>query len=381
MEQTATDTAERRLRVAHITQGLDVGGQERLLVEFARHADRELFDLHFVSLTSRGRLAGDIEACGWPVSALQEEDGLRPAMILRLARLFRRLRCDVIHTHDDKPLFYAPAAARLARVPHLVHTKHHGKIFDERRRQAAVLNLAARLTDNFVCVSEDSARGAVQQGVAAARVRTIWNGIDTTRFAYTGPCPGGAVVTVARLSREKDIGNLLRAVALVRADFPTLRVEIAGDGPCMPELQQQAGELGLEAHVTFLGEIREVPALLARASLFVLPSISEGISLTLLEAMARGLPVVATRVGGNPEVVAEGETGVLVPARDADALAAAIAALVRDPEAGRRLGAAGRRQVEAHFDIRRMVAGYEMLYLEHSGRRLPASGQPIACGA
>jgi glycosyltransferase involved in cell wall biosynthesis len=358
-----------RLRIAHVTLGLDVGGQERLLVEFARHADRRRFELHFVSLTGRGRLAGDLEACGWPVTALEEPAGLRPGMILRLAHLFRQHRFDVVHTHDDKPLLYAAVAARLARVPHVLHTKHHGKIGQVRLRQAAVLNLAACLTDDFICVSEDSARDTIDHEAAARKVSTIWNGIDTTRFAYTGPCAGGPVVTVARLSPEKDIANLLQAAALVRRERPGFRLEIAGDGPCMTALRQLASDLALEQSVTFRGEVRDIRGLLARASLFVLPSLSEGISLTLLEAMARGLPVVATRVGGNPEVVAYGETGLLVPARDAAGLATAIRRIEEDPEAGRRMGVAGRRRVELHFDIRGMVARYEALYRAHHHRK------------
>jgi glycosyltransferase involved in cell wall biosynthesis len=348
--------------VAHVTLGLDVGGQERLLVEFARHTDRGRFALHFVSLTTRGRLAGDIEACGWPVTTLEEPGGLRPGMVLRLARLFRGQRFDVVHTHDDKPLLYGSAAVSLARVPRLLHTRHHGKIREVRVRQAAAIKLAARLTDDFVCVSEDSARATVAQGVPVRRVRTIWNGIDTTRFAYTGPCAAGPAVTVARLSPEKDVGNLLRATARLLPECPDFHLEIAGDGSCMAGLRRLADELGLGERVTFLGEVRDIPTLLARASLFVLPSLAEGISLTLLEAMARGLPVVATRVGGNPEVVADGQTGILVPARNPPALAAALAKIWRDPEAGQRLGAAGRSRVEKHFDIRGMVGRYEQLY-------------------
>jgi glycosyltransferase involved in cell wall biosynthesis len=351
------------VRVAHVTLGLDMGGLEKLLVEFARHADPSRFRLCFISLTTRGRLAKDIEAFGWPVTALEEPEGLRPGLVLRLARLFRRWRVEVIHTHDDKPLLYASLAGRLARVPRHIHTKH-GQSYTITRRQIALVNLAARLTDRFVCVSRDSARLTVHQGVSPRRVSAIWNGIDLGRFAFSGATPGGPVVTVARLNPEKDIENLFRAAALAVREEPGLRLEIAGDGPCLPALKRTAAELDLEDKVRFLGEVREVPALLARASVFVLPSLSEGVSLTLLEAMARGLPVVATRVGGNPEVVVDGETGLLVPARDPAALAAGVLRLFRDPGEGRRMGAAGRMRVETHFDVRRMAARYEALYLE-----------------
>jgi glycosyltransferase involved in cell wall biosynthesis len=354
-----------RLRVAHVTLGLDVGGQEKLLVEFARHADRDRFDLWFVSLSGRGRLAADIEAHGWPVTALEQPPGLRPGMVLTLARFFRAWRMEVVHTHDDKPLLYGAAAARLARVPRRIHTRH-GRGYGVTRRQRALIGLAARLTDRFVCVSEDGARLSVAEGVSSRRVATIWNGIDVARFAYAGPSPDGPAVTVARLSPEKDVETLVRAAALVARDDPAFRLEVAGDGPCLPALRQVIAGLGLGERVRLLGEVRDVPGLLARASLFVLPSLSEGISLTLLEAMARGLPAVATRVGGTPEVVLDGQTGLLVPPADPAALARAILRVRRDPAAGRRLGVDGRQRVEAEFDVRRMVARYEALYRARS---------------
>src|SRR5262249_776717 len=152
------------------------------------------------------------------------------------------------------------------------------------------------------------------------KLYTILNGIDVEHFAYRGPQPGGPAVLVARLSPEKDVGTLIEAAARVVREEPSFRLEIAGDGVCMPELRERVREFGLEKHVTFLGQVSNVPELLARAGLFVLSSISEGVSLTLLEAMARGLPVVATDVGGNPEVVADGTTGLLVPARTPQAL-------------------------------------------------------------
>jgi glycosyltransferase involved in cell wall biosynthesis len=169
---------------------------------------------------------------------------------------------------------------------------------------------------------------------------------------------------VARLSPGKDVGSLLHALAILSKERPSIQLAIAGDGPCREELQQLSSTLGLGGRVRFLGNVQNVPALLADASLFVLPSLSEGISLTLLEAMARGLPVVATRVGGNPEVVIDGETGLLVPAQSPRELAAAIGRIAGDWDQGRQMGLAGRKRVERHFDIRRMVASYHYLYCE-----------------
>jgi glycosyltransferase involved in cell wall biosynthesis len=169
-------------------------------------------------------------------------------------------------------------------------------------------------------------------------------------------------VTVARLSPEKDLATLVRAAALAAKERPAFRLEVAGDGPCLLELQKLVRSLGVGDRVRFLGEVRDVPSVLARASLFAQSSLSEGISLTLLEAMARGLPVAATRVGGNAEVVADGSSGLLVPPGDPDALARAMLELWGDRGPGRQMGLVGRRRVEQGFDVRRMVARYESLY-------------------
>jgi glycosyltransferase involved in cell wall biosynthesis len=354
-------TARRRLRVAHVTLGLDLGGQEKLLVEFARHADRRRFELVFVSLGGRGVLAGDLEALGWPVVALDAPTGLRPSLVLQLARAFCRWAVDVVHTHDTRPHIFATPAAVLAGVRRVIHTRHYGLAQRLSRRQRWAVSALALLTDRFVCVSRDSARLAIAQGVSPRKVMCIHNGIDVDRF-HPGDNPDGPAVTVARLSPEKELGTLLHATVLVLRDDPAFRLEIAGDGVCMAELRQTAEKLGVAHAVTFLGQVRDVPGLLARAGLFVLPSLAEGISLTLLEAMASGLAVATTRVGGNPEVVQDGVTGLLVPPADPPALAAALLRLRCDAKLRQSLGDAGRRRVEQHFAVKTMVTAYERLY-------------------
>ena len=285
-------------------------------------------------------------------------------MIFRLARWFRRQCCDVVHTHDDKPLLYGSLAAKLARVRRHIHTQHHGLLPQMTPRQRKITAWAARLTDSFVCVSQNGARHMEETGFPAKRVTTLWNGIDLKRYPYRGPHAGGPVVTVARLSPEKDIANLLRAVAQIIPSAPNFRLEIAGDGPLGTELRHLATDLRLDDHVRFLGEVDYVPGLLGQARLFVLPSRTEGISLTILEAMASGLPVVATDVGGNPEVVVPGVTGFLASPGDPVALATNLLHLWNNPDEGRLLGQAGRRRVETHFDIRAMVTRYEHLYCQ-----------------
>jgi glycosyltransferase involved in cell wall biosynthesis len=349
------------VRIVHVVLQLSMGGMEKLLVEFARHADRSRFALRFVALGPFGGLGEEIAACGWPVTALEAAPGLRPSLVGRLAWLFRRWGADVVHTHNTKPLLYAAPAVRLAGTPRLVHTRH-GQRFGARPRETALFRTAGRLADCVVSVSHDSARLSAREGIARNKLCTVWNGIDTTRFAYAGPRPRGPAVMVGRLSPEKDVGTLLQAVAQAVREEPGFRLVVAGDGSCLPALLRQAAELRLNEHVHFLGEVRQVADVLASAALFVLPSLTEGISLTLLEAMARGLPVVATRVGGTPEVVRDGQTGILVPPQAPAELAAAMLRLWRDPAASQGMGRLGRARVQADFEVRRMVAEYEALY-------------------
>ena len=350
-----------KIRLVHITPGLEMGGLEKLQVEFARHADRDRFELHFVSLSDRGSLAADIEAAGCRVTALNHPTGLSPRLLWNLTRCLRHLGAEVVHTHDDRALIYGTPAARRAGVRTVVHTRH-GRSPGLSSRQKRLIRWASLAVTYFVCVSNEAAALSREHGIPSNKIHTIHNGIDLERFAYAGRNEKGPMVLVARMTPEKDVETLLRAFALVHQALPAARLEIAGDGICLADLKALATQLGLGSSVTFLGPVRDVASLLKRSALFVLPSLSEGISLTLLEAMASGLPVVATNVGGNPEVVAEGETGLLVPARSPARLAEAMTRLLRDPLLAKRMGDAGRRRVETDFDVRSMVASYESLY-------------------
>lgn len=351
-----------RRRVAHVVESLDLGGLEKLIVEFVRHADGARFEARVVTLGQRGDLADEVERLGCPVHALNLPGGLRPRAVWTCAAWCRRERIDVVHTHSEGPLLYAAPGARLAGVRRVVHTRHHGPDLGNSRAALAGMALVARGVDRVVCVADAGARHARAEGFAASKLMTIHNGIDLSRFTDQGPTTGGPVVIVARVNPVKDHATLLHAAALASREEPSFRLEVAGDGPGLADLQTLASRLGLGERARFLGRVDDVPALLGRASALVLCSTMEGISLTLLEAMARGLPVVATHVGGNPEVVDDRVNGLLVPPRDPAALASALLTLWRDPELARQYGRQGRAKVERQFDIRRTVARYEAIY-------------------
>jgi sugar transferase (PEP-CTERM/EpsH1 system associated) len=355
-----------RTRVTHISLGTNVGGMEQLLVQFARLADRARFELAFISLEGLGTLAPEIQNLAWPVYGLGKRPGLRPALVLRLAQRLRAIRPHVVQTHNTAAFFYGALAAYLARVPRLLHTQH-GQRYMATRHETWLFRQLCRLAHRVIGVSDDAIQRTISAGVPVERTCVIHNGVDVSRFSYSGPDAAGPAMLVARLSPEKDVATLLHAVRHLANNLepgsPALRLEIVGDGSDRPSLETLAHNLGLGDRVRFLGQRSDIAAILPRASMFVLPSLTEGISLTLLEAMARGLPVVATRVGGNPEVVVDGVTGFLVPPRDPVALAAAMARIRQRPVLAADMGLQGRRRVEQTFSLEQMIRCYEQQYL------------------
>lgn len=376
-EARAESSSGDRVRVCHVSLGLSTGGLERLLVDFARFHDRSQFEMVFVALNEAGRPAADIVESGCHVIALQSERAGRFDRLQRLATVLRELEVDVVHTHNAFPHWYASPAARWSRVPVVINTRH-GQRFGQTWKARWQYWLASLLVNRVVAVSDDAARLCQKEdGLSAKKVTRIWNGIDSDKFQYRGPARQPIAISVARLSKEKDFPTLLRAVEIARREVPEFKLKLVGDGGERPALEKLAAQLNLGGTVEFLGEQSRVPELLAEAGFFVSSSLTEGISLTLLEAMAVGLPVLATSVGGNPEIVVPGETGQLVPAGDPAALAAGIVQLCREPERWDEYGAAGRMRVEKHFDIRRMVRDYENLYLELLGSRIKSSSSAI----
>ncbi|MFV0443589.1 MAG: glycosyltransferase [Planctomycetaceae bacterium] len=343
---------------------LQTGGLERLLVDFGRFHDPEEYHLRFVAMDLLGPPADELRTQGFEVDTLQCSAVGKWTLIRRLANLLRREQIDILHTHNTYPQFYGAAAARLAGVPVVINTQH-GRGCGNKWKDRVLFRVANQWTQQIVGVSEDAARLCREQDPRSApRISAIWNGIDLERFAFHGPADSLTAISVARLSPVKDFPTLLRGVAKAHLQVPKFRLQIIGDGAERRGLEQLASELGLSGVVTFLGERSDVPALLKQAGFFVSSSKTEGISLTLLEAMAVGLPVLTTSVGGNPEIVIEGTTGRLVEPLNPDAIAAGIVRMCHERSRWQEMGHAGRERVEFHFDIRGMIRQYESLYAE-----------------
>lgn len=355
-------SSHRPYRVCHVSLTLKTGGLERILADLARHYSADQFRLSFVAMREVGRFADEIRRTGCEVTSLASTR--QWGQVRELAAWLKREQIDVVHTHNTYPHIYGTLAARLAGVPVIVQTRH-GQRAGHGWKSRVLYRGATWLADRVVAVSDDAARLCIEvDGLPATKVQRIWNGIDLDEFDYRGPASEPVALSVARLSPEKDFPTLLQAFAKARRSLPQLRLRLVGDGPERPRLEQLAQQLNLNGAVEFLGERTDVAQLLPTGGFFVTSSKTEGISLTLLEAMAVGLPVVATNAGGNPEIVVDGVTGRITPVGDVEALANALiemGARQRDWEAW---GLAGRERVQSEFDVRRMVADYESLYVQ-----------------
>jgi len=359
------------MRIVQFITPSQIGGAEVHVLSLAARLQRRGHEVTVVC--PRGRdLERELQARDLPLWAPRTTGKFDPATLLRLARRLRRWRAEMLHTHLSTASLLGSLAARLAGVPAIatVHGLNSKTCF--------------RFADRLIAVSQAVKQHLVAQGVSADRIRVIYNGIDLPPVGadfgaarpdlrrQIAPAPGTVVFgAVGRLGPEKGHRYLLEAAAQLahRSGLPPVHVLIVGRGREEEPLRALAQRLGMDRRVTFAGFQRDVWPYLSIMDVFVLPSLKEGLSLSALEAMALGRPVVASRVGGTPEVVEDGRTGILVPPRDVSALTQALASLLQEPETMDRMGQAGRRRVAERFAAERMAGQIEDLYREAAAGR------------
>ena len=367
------------IRVLHVLLSLEPGGLENGVVNVINRLDPARFESSVCCLKRAGEFARRIEDPRVVVHEMDWRGGNDPRLALRLAALLRRTRPHVVHTRNAEPFFYGFPAAKLARVPALVHSEH-GRAFDDRPSRFAVQRWMSRHTDAIFAVSGQLKADLVRHvGLPDAAIEVLHNGVDLSRFDATGRAsadapersraalrrswgvPDGTLVvgSVGRLAAVKNYSLLVRAAASSGLD---VHLVFAGEGPERASLTALADSLGIAARMHLLGHCNDVDRVLGALDVFVLPSFSEGMSNTLLEAMAAGVPPIASAVGGNGEIVRDGVDGRLFASDDEAGLAACLVALCRDDAQRSRLAAAARERVHATFDIRRMIERYEQLY-------------------
>jgi sugar transferase (PEP-CTERM/EpsH1 system associated) len=378
----ATSNGGAATRVMHVVHALRAGGMEFGVVKLANGLD--VARVHCAICSTRPA-ASEMKQALAPHVRLFEcggRAGNDPKLVWDLYRLFVAERPHIVHTHAWGTLVEGLVAARLARVPVVVHGEHG--TLQLRAYQRLVQRLAWRAVNRVVSVSSRLAdRIAAETGFARDGIHVLRNGVDLSRFnrydrmaARTSlglAAESRVAVTLGRLVPVKDHRTLFEAVAVMKRDGHPVTLLVAGDGPLRTSLDSWADTLGIREHVHLVGHTPDVERVLAAADVFVLSSASEGMSNTILEAMASALPVVATRVGGADEMVVEGETGYLVPAAAPRELASAVAAVLADERRARLMGAAGRARAEREFSLGRMIERYEALYIDVARARARAA--------
>lgn len=374
---SATGTGMRNIRIAYVIKSMAVGGSQTHLTQVLRLLDRDRFDPVLYCLTGEGVLLDTVRGFGVPVNApaarLRFKGSALVARMMTLARALRQQRADVVHNYLLRANLVGSVAARLARVPVVLSSKrgcHERRGFD--LLAAKIGNaLADRVTVNAEAVREFV---HANERCPKEKMVVIPSGVDTDRFrplAGTGfkarlglPEDRPVIGVVTRMRVRKGVEEFIRAVGQVRQAHADAHAVIVGEVDLDDGLQALVRGLGLENHLSLLGRRSDMPEAYSAFDVFVLSSHDEGMSNAVLEAMAMEKPVVATDVGGTGEVLRHGHTGLLVPPRDPEALAAAISEMLGQPARAREMGRLGRRIVEDGFSAHAMVRQMERLYLD-----------------
>lgn len=373
---------DKRPLIVHLVYRLDFGGLETLLVECVNNLPADRFRHAIVCLTDYTAFAKKIRDRNVELHALHKPPGLGLETHFKLWRLLRKLKPAILHTYNLAAIEYA-FTATLAGVPVRVHAEHGRDAADpegKNPRHNMLRRLLVPFIDRYIPVSADLARWLQNVvGIPGAKVQLIHNGVNTDKFypvvnrqertQRPQPVPFDedcfVIGTVGRIQDVKNHIGLVDAFTIMKQltpDSSRLRLAIVGDGPLMPALQKKVSDSGLEESVWLPGARNDIADIMRGLDLFVLPSLAEGTPVTVLEAMACGLPVVASRVGGLPEVVEENLNGLLVPPADAAALAAAMLSFHSNAERASAAGIAGRQRIERQYSVQAMLDAYSGLY-------------------
>ena len=365
------------MNVTHVVENLNRGGLERMVLDLVALQQREGLRPQVVCLFEAGTLAGELEALGVPLTVCGKRTGLDRGALRRLRQAVRAHATGVLHTHNAVAHYHAVLATlALPGRRRVINTRHGMGAGQRASRRDALYRAAMLATDTVVTVCEAARRDAIARGlVPERRTVAVPNGIRVGAFAAATEAaraglrealgvPAGTrlIGTVGRLNWAKDQDGLIRAFARVHAQRPDTALVLVGDGELRASLQATAAAAGVAPAVHFLGDRSDVPALLQGLDLFALSSLSEGYSMALLEAAASALPIVATDVGGNAEIVHDGRTGLLVPDGDPAALAEAIGQLLDAESLAVTLGGAARAWMLEHGSLEAMAARYAQLY-------------------
>jgi glycosyltransferase involved in cell wall biosynthesis len=355
----------RKIKVLQLVEDMRLGGLERFIAMLAEGLDKEKYDVEVWCIAEGGSVADELKKAGVQVRVLGIPTYHSPSAILKLTREVKKAAPDIIHTHGYFASTIGRIAAKLAGAP-VVITHLHTTFSLRRFRNVAIDRFLNLFTDKIICISKEVRDTFINAGYRIeGKAVVIYTGVDSRKYALSDHDGTHNVLSiVASLFPHKGHAYLLEAVSMLAKDFPDLTLQVIGEGCLRNELEETCKALGLSSRVRFLGKRNDIPELLSRSSLFVLPSLREGLGVAIIEAMASGLPVVASDVGGIKEVVADGLSGLLCPPGDAEALARAIRRLLSDPQMMERMGRRGREICEERFRVETMLEKVGTLYTE-----------------
>ncbi len=372
-----------RINVMHVVYSLDPGGLENGVVNVVNGMDLEVFNPTICCLKSGGilkkRVRDDVE-----VVEVDKKGEQELGVLFRLKDVFKDKGVHIVHTHNWGTCCEGIIGARLASVPVVIH-QEHGTFVDSvgsKKRRIWGERIVLRYADQVMTLSEDLKEKMIKiLRIPSEKIKVILNGVDTEKFSFSsekrikkrqelGIAEDRLVIgTVGRLEPVKNQGMLIQAMPELLKKFPNAIAIIVGDGTLKAELTNMTRELGLSEHILFPGVRSDVAEILSAMDLFVLPSLTEGICNAILEAMSGEIPVVATDVGGNPEIVLDKKTGLLFALKDMAGFVAAIEGLLGNKEKRNEYGKNSRKMVEEMFSLQRMVREYEQLYTYHLQRK------------
>lgn len=383
IDKMEIQTSYKKISVCHLLPALPAHGAEQLLLDIVRHMDRDRITLSVCLISEMGPLVREFEAIGIPVYFLPKRSRNDLSVIFRLAALWKKNRFDLIHTHLFTADLWGRLAGLLSWVP-IVSTSHTTSDPNIGHLGRWLDRILDRRNNAVICVSKAVLKYRIHEaGFDPKKIHLIENGIDLDRFRETAskgemetrlglPLGRRWAVIVGRLVPLKGHRFLIEALSLLTKDFAQLGLLVVGDGEEEKSLRALTEALGLSERVVFLGLRRDIPDILGISEVLVLPSSREGLPIVLLEAMAASLPVVVTPVGGIPEVVMEGKTGIFVK-QEPGSIAQALRWIFENFDSARTMGKNARLLIEERYDIRTVAGRYESLYRAILSKNLPRS--------
>ncbi len=365
---------KRKYKILHIVSSLESGGTEKWLVKLIKHWDNTRFEASVISFKD-GVLRSELLNLGIEPIIVEKPKGHHLRFIRKLYTEFKRLKPDIIHCRNSEPvIIYGGIACKIAHLPLVVSIHGHNHFIKRKPVEFRIICWILNRSSKIIAVSKSIKESLINQGkIHPDKIDVIHNGIDIKQIKYTQKdnkkrefnLNGSEIILgcVGNLRSVKGHRYLIQSMPMILKSAPDVRLMMVGDGPLRNELETLAGELKVKDKITFLGYRSDIYEIMPIFDIFILPSLSEGLCNAVIEAMAAKLPVIATNTGGNPELVEDGKTGILIPPRSPENIANAVLELVNDANKRNDMGESGFNKVKNEFQLNRTIKKYEDAYI------------------